>query len=77
MRGEDFQFGQIESIRESALELMQFNNFPEALPDDAIVFTAHQGYVFGFIRASEGDNPPIHFYIEQGGWTRFDSMLGG
>ncbi|MBF2049789.1 MAG: SMI1/KNR4 family protein [Elainella sp. C42_A2020_010] len=80
MRGEDFQFGQLKSIREGALELMQFNNFPEPLPDDAIVFTIHQGCAFGFMQGSEGCNPPIHFYFEQENgqglikWNNFNNL---
>jgi hypothetical protein len=65
MRGEDFQFGQIEYIQEGVLELMEFNKFPESLPNDVIIFTMHQGCTFGFMRGSEGCDPPIHFYFEQ------------
>ncbi len=82
MRGEDFQFGQLQSIREAALELMQLNNFSEPLRDDAVIFTMHQGCAFGFMQASEGCTPPVHFYIEQESgegliiWNRFDEIEG-
>jgi hypothetical protein len=37
------------------------------LPSDAIVFSMHQGYQFLFMRASEGDDPPVYYYCEQSG----------
>jgi hypothetical protein len=55
----------VPSNRERAIELMNYNNFPDPLPDDAIVFIEHEGYQFCFIRASEGENPPVHCYCEQ------------
>jgi hypothetical protein len=36
-------------------------------PADGIVFLMHQGYVFMFIRAGEGDDPPVYLYLEQSG----------
>nr|WP_242036550.1 SMI1/KNR4 family protein [Leptolyngbya sp. FACHB-321] len=49
--------------REDALEMMVEDGCTELLPDDAIVFAWYnQGQGFGFIRASEGDNPPVYFY---------------
>lgn len=51
--------------REDALELLAEHDCTELLPDDAIVFAwFNQGQGFGFIRASEGDNPPVSFYVE-------------
>ena len=33
---------------------------PFAFPDDALVFWMHQGYQFMFLRAAEGDDPPVY-----------------
>ena len=57
--------------REDALELMEENESTELLPADAIVFAwFNQGQGFGFIRASEGGNPPVSFYVEGKGMIR-------
>jgi hypothetical protein len=54
--------------REEAPEMMAENGCTELLPDDAIVFAWYgQGQGFGFIRASEGDNPPVYFYDDTKG----------
>jgi len=50
--------------KEWAKELLQNNNFPLPLPDDAFVFFMHQGYQFSFIRLSEGSDPPTYSYLE-------------
>ncbi|MBD2019532.1 SMI1/KNR4 family protein [Leptolyngbya sp. FACHB-36] len=57
--------------REDALEIMQEDGVSEdLLPRDAIVFVVyHGGSRFAFIRASEGDDPPVHEYCET-----FDSI---
>lgn len=41
---------------------MEILNLPMTLiPSDAIIFYVnHGGYVYAFICASEGDNPPVH-----------------
>ena len=62
--GLDYGVGQVPYHREDALEIME-DYCQEPLPDDAIVFAiGHQGVYFYFIRASEGENPPIHAYSE-------------
>jgi hypothetical protein len=54
--------------REDAIEMMVEDGCTELLPDDAIVFAWYnQGQGFGFIRASEGDNPPVYFYDDTKG----------
>ena len=54
--------------REDALELLAEHDCTELLSDDAIVFAWYnQGQGFGFIRASEGDNPPVYFYDDTKG----------
>jgi hypothetical protein len=51
--------------RNDAIELLDFNKCAESLPNDAIVFFMNsQRYHFRFIRFSEGNNPPIHEYLD-------------
>ena len=56
--------------KEDAIELMEGDACTDILPKDAIVFAwGNQGCYFSFIRASEGDNPPVHDYDEGKGIT--------
>lgn len=71
MRGSDCFFEHLFEIRAWAIELLQENNFPEPLPDDAFVFFMHQGYQFSFLRTSEGDDPPTYSYHEGENQTSF------
>lgn len=49
--------------RKCALEIMQAGNSTDQLPEDAIVFICLQGGdAFAFVRTSEGEDPPAHFY---------------
>ena len=51
--------------RSNAVEIMQELNCSEPLPEDAIVFLVSSSVcTFLFIRASEGDNPPVHLFKE-------------
>lgn len=63
--------------REWFEETMENYNLPMSLiPSDAIIFyAAHGGDSYAFIRASEGDNPPVHVF--RGGqllWNHDDSI---
>ncbi|HLY29493.1 MAG TPA: SMI1/KNR4 family protein [Ktedonobacterales bacterium] len=51
-------------LNDAARELLQEDEVTEPLPSDAIVFYMAQGYQFQFMRASEGDDPPVYFYEE-------------
>jgi hypothetical protein len=64
LRGTDVFYPEVLRQRQDALELLIENESSLSLPDDAIVFLMHQGYVFLFIRASEGDDPPVYHYKE-------------
>jgi len=57
-------FPEIAELNASAAELLQENEEPFALPEDAFVFLMHQGYQFNFFRAGEGDDPPVYQYHE-------------
>lgn len=71
LRGSDCFFKHLLDLQEWAVELLQENNFPEPLPEDAFVFLMHQGYQFSFFRLSEGDDPPTYSYCEGTNQTSF------
>ncbi|HEY9640407.1 MAG TPA: hypothetical protein V6C57_07985, partial [Coleofasciculaceae cyanobacterium] len=53
--------------RNNALGIMQLSEHSPNLPEDAIVFIIYQGgHSFSFICSSEGDNPPVHMFLERG-----------
>lgn len=64
--GEEFDWMRVrDDNRRKAIEIMEFCNYPNPLSDDAIIFLVYQGIdAFAFIRASEGDNPPVHLFGE-------------
>ncbi|MEQ8757271.1 MAG: SMI1/KNR4 family protein [Coleofasciculus sp. G1-WW12-02] len=64
LRGSDCFFKHLPYLREWAIELLEENNFPKPLPNDAFIFFMHQGYQFSFFLVSEGDDPPIYSYCE-------------
>lgn len=50
-------------LRRLASEILEMNEATDALPEDAIViFVFDETAAFAFIRASEGDNPPVHYF---------------
>ncbi|MFP4346090.1 MAG: SMI1/KNR4 family protein [Anaerolineales bacterium] len=71
MVGTDFYYAELWDAREYAVELLRENDAPEALPKDAVIILLHQGYTFAFIRAGEGDDPPVYFYTESQNDDRF------
>jgi hypothetical protein len=53
--------------KNAALDAMELRGIEPILPADAIVFLVYQGgHSFAFIRTSEGDNPPVHLFMEYG-----------
>lgn len=65
--GTDMFYPQILGTKAAARELVAEDPFDIELPEDAIPFSTHQGYQFLFIRSSEGDDPPVYYYLEQSG----------
>lgn len=61
-------------LREGAKELLNRDEFPEPLPEDAFVFLMHQGYIFWFFKTSEGDDPPVYGYTEGAAPIPFKSV---
>lgn len=64
LRGTDCFYQCLPLLQEWAVALLEENGNPEVLPEDAFVFSMHQGYQFVFLRLSDGDNPPIYSYTE-------------
>lgn len=63
--GTDMFYPAVLDLRGFARELLAENGDPFALPDDAFVFSMHQGYVFLYFRLSEGsDDPAVWQYLE-------------
>ena len=65
--GTDLFYPRLLGITEAARELVAEDEASVVLPEDAIAFMMHQGYQFMFVRAGEGDDPPVYNYREQGG----------
>ncbi|OCR00093.1 hypothetical protein BCD64_02890 [Nostoc sp. MBR 210] len=62
--GSNCFYKSLPELRQGAEELLNRDEFPELLPEDAFVFLIHQGYIFWFFRTSEGDDPPVYGYEE-------------
>lgn len=62
--GTNWLYEDLELMQEDAVELMRHDKFPVILPPDAFVFLMHQRYQFMFFRLTEGDDPPVYYYIE-------------
>lgn len=64
LAGDACYYDALSQLHEDALELLAENGVTQRLPDDAFVFSMHDGYQFLFFRASEGENPPAYWYGE-------------
>ncbi len=71
MIGTDFGYTELLGANEAAIELLNESQSMETLPEDAIIILFHQGYTFDFIRATEGDDPPVYSYSETKNEDRF------
>ncbi|HEY9906006.1 MAG TPA: SMI1/KNR4 family protein [Thermosynechococcaceae cyanobacterium] len=69
----DFDHITLDSLRtnrEDAIEIMRDDGCMDSLPSRSIVFYIHHGGCqFAFICASEGSNPPVHYYSMLNGIT--------
>ena len=65
--GTDMFYPNILGNTDAAHELVGEDNSGLELPRDAIVISMHQGYQFLFVQADDGDDPPVHYYMEQSG----------
>ena len=69
-QGSDYSCLDILNLQPVATDLLEENHEREVLPTDAFVFLMHQGYQFNFFRLSEGDDPPVYWYIEGQGYFK-------
>jgi hypothetical protein len=51
-------------LNSEAVDLMKEDESTFSLPKDAFVFWMHQGYQFLFFSLSDGDDPPLHWYMK-------------
>ena len=63
-RGTDIFFKDLDGVQGVLDELLKEINF--ILPPDAFVFSMHQGYEFHYFIASDGDDPPVFSYTDNG-----------
>ena len=64
-RGHDVAgIGDFEGFRAEALALMAETNPVLTLPRDAMVVLFHQGYIFSYLLAAGGFDPPVFHYME-------------
>ncbi len=62
--GSDAFYPTIVNLRCWAIEILQESSNGVQLPNDAVVFLMHQGYVLFFFRTSDGEDPPVYRIIE-------------
>lgn len=65
--GTDLFYPSMLGNLKAARDLVAEDQSGIVLPEGAIAFMMHQGYQFMFIRAGEGEDPPVHYYMEQSG----------
>lgn len=78
--GTDCHFSVLPCLREWAEELLAECNGAYELPPNMFVFSMHQGYQFCGFMLDEGDDPPVHCYLEgepepSAHWPSFTSYL--
>lgn len=65
--GTDLFYPQVMGATNAAHQLVAEDNAGIHLPGGAVVIAMHQGYQFLFIDATEGDDPPVYYYMEHSG----------
>lgn len=71
-----------KGLKTAARELLEENQQPTQVLDDAFVFSMHQGYQFDYFYTTDGDDPPVYHYMEGEGapqlrWTSLSVYLRG
>jgi hypothetical protein len=65
LTGTDCSIGNVPTLRKSAEELLQDCGSPFQLPENAVVFLMHQGYVFAyFVADGNTEDPAVFMYLE-------------
>ncbi|PPK65611.1 SMI1/KNR4 family protein [Actinokineospora auranticolor] len=62
--GTDIFHPRILEVPEGARELLAENDESHLLPDGAVVFALHQGYMAYWFDPNPTDNPRVHLYVE-------------
>lgn len=80
MQGTDVFYRSLRGLKEDAIELLKENEEEFDFPEDAFVFSMHQGYEFLYFRLSDGDDPGIYQYVEGQGtpqkvWSSFTEFI--
>jgi SMI1 / KNR4 family (SUKH-1) len=65
--GSNLFYPDVLGISEAAHALVAEDEAGLVLPQDAVVFIMHQGYQFVFMRADEGEDPSVYYYMERSG----------
>ncbi len=63
-QGTDVLYPELLGLKAAAQEILAEGGSLKSLEDDAVVVAMNQGYQFAYIRAAEGDDPPVYFYSE-------------
>jgi len=79
-QGTDIFYPGVKDLKNEAIELLEENEEKFGLPDDAFVFSMHQGYEFLYFMLSENDDPEVYQYVEGEGepmkvWSSFSSFV--
>lgn len=72
--GTDVFYPQAIGLTAAAHRLVAEDHARIKLPEDAVAIVMHQGYQFLFLCTSEGDDPPVYYYMEQSG--EFEKKVG-
>jgi hypothetical protein len=64
LAGTDCTFPTVLALRKWAEEILEEAGSSYALPEDAFVFSMHQGYEFLMMRLGDKDDPPVCQYVE-------------
>jgi hypothetical protein len=62
--GSDCFYENLKDLQEWTRTLLEEDKNPVQLPEDAFTFFMHQGYLFLYFRLSEGEDPPVYYYLE-------------
>jgi hypothetical protein len=72
--GSNYYYSEVFKLRQSALELLEFNKFTIPLPENAFVFLMHQGYQFLFFLLDDSENPIVYYYSEGNKQVEFNQI---
>jgi hypothetical protein len=74
LKGHSCFVSEIPYLKKWANELLDENRFLTKLGESDFVFWMSQGYQFAFFNLDEGDDPPIYYYREGSGQSKFEKI---